>query len=150
VDASHQNPSNSRASRYVALGFAALGILAVLAFYSLKGPGAPTPEQIAADPLLAQGYAIYNERCLACHGQTGKGDGPTAPNLQGPPPGDLTDQTWKHGDSVEALGRVLAEGIPGTAMPAWKNLLEPQDLRAVAAYVYTLSGRPVPDALRPQ
>ena len=46
------------------------------------------------------GRAIYLDRCKSCHGEGGKGDGPLAKGLSGPPVGDLTDDVWKHGDTL--------------------------------------------------
>ena len=38
---------------------------------------------VAPDP--AQGAAIFTEKCVPCHGQSGMGDGPMAANLANPP-----------------------------------------------------------------
>jgi alcohol dehydrogenase (cytochrome c) len=54
------------------------------------------------------GGHIFNERCARCHGLDGKGS--LGPSLAG--------FGYKHGDSDLAIFRVLADGIPGTAMIA--------------------------------
>jgi cytochrome c oxidase cbb3-type subunit 3 len=79
---------------------------------------------------------------------SGRGDGPIAKGLAGPPVGDLTDKTWKHGDRPEQVVGVVSAGVRDTAMPGWKGTFGPEDIRAVSAYVYHLAGRQVPEALR--
>jgi mono/diheme cytochrome c family protein len=131
--------------------FAMLALLggAALTYNLLKKPAGPPPKAIAGDPLLVQGRTIYLSRCASCHGETGGGNGPTALSLMGPPVGDLTDATWKHGDRPDQVQKVIAQGSPQTAMSAWGGVLDDAEIRAVAAYVYYLAGRKVPEELRP-
>ena len=135
-------------SRLIFLGM--LGLLAggFVAFRLLSNPVGPAPPEVAGDPLLSQGRAIYLARCVPCHGNDGRGDGPIAANLIGPPVGDLTDREWKHGDRPEQVLAVIGQGVPNTRMDGWSRVLDPPELKAVAAYVYYLAKQPVPDALR--
>ena len=127
-----------------------LGLLAVAlgAYFALMGADEPPPAAIAADPLLVRGRAIFLERCVSCHGPAGKGDGPLAKGLTGPAPRNLVEDRWKYGDRPEQVLRVLEEGVKDAQMPAWGGAYGPADLKAVAAYVYHLGGRPIPGALR--
>src|SRR4051812_3284441 len=136
------------ASRRIFLGMLALVAGAALAYNLLGKPAGPPPAAIAGDPLLVRGRTIYQSRCLSCHGEAGRGDGPTARSLLGPPVGDFTDATWKHGDRPEQVVGVVARGAEKTAMPGWGGVLDDRDLRAVSAYVYYLAGKPVPAELR--
>ncbi len=140
----HSDGLDPRVIVAVMAGFAGLATAGGLAFWMLRAVPAPP----AADPLLARGREVYYERCNGCHGDGGKGDGPTAKSIQGPPPGDLTDGNWKHGDRPEQVLAVLDRGVQGTAMAGWKNILPTADVRAAAAYVYELASRPVPAELR--
>ena len=135
------------ASRRIFLGM--LGLLAggATALWLLRPTVSPPPAAIAGDPLLVQGREVFLARCVSCHGNSGRGDGPIAKGLNGPPVGDLTDAQWKHGDSPDQVLAVVAKGVPNTAMPPWSSLGD-HALRAVTAYVYSLAGRPVPAALR--
>jgi mono/diheme cytochrome c family protein len=119
-----------------------------IAYRVLSKPLGPPPPQVAKDPLLSQGRAIYVARCVACHGSDGRGDGPLAGNLVGPPVGDLTDKEWKHGDRPEQVLAVIGQGVPNTRMDGWSRVLDPPELNAVAAYVYYVAKRPVPEELR--
>jgi hypothetical protein len=47
-------------------------------------------------PISEWGKDLYMQRCASCHGQSGKGDGPTAAALKNPP-ADLTTISKKHG-----------------------------------------------------
>jgi cytochrome c oxidase cbb3-type subunit III len=131
--------------------FLAIGLFAVgggLAYYLLRQRAEPVPAVIASDPLLARGREIYLDRCLSCHGPSGRGDGPLAKGLTGPPPRNLALDPWKFGDRPEQVLTVLADGVKDAQMPGWSGTYGPDDLKAVAAYVYQIAGKPVPDALR--
>jgi cytochrome c oxidase cbb3-type subunit 3 len=136
------------ASRRIFLGMLALLAGAVTTFSLLRKPASPPPAAIAQDPLLVEGRAVYLARCVSCHGESGRGDGPIAKGLAGPPVGDLTDAHWKHGDRPDQVLAVVAQGVPNSAMPGWKPTLGDQATRAVTAYAFYLAGRPVPQAFR--
>lgn len=127
-----------------------LGLMAggLGAYYFLRPKPTPPPPAVAADPLLAEGRELYLARCVSCHGTAGKGDGPIAKSQPGPPPGDLTDSTWKHGDRPEQVRAVIDRGIKDTAMPGWSSVFSPHEIDALTAYVYFLAKRPVPAELR--
>lgn len=139
------DPNVSRMIFVMMLGLLAGGFVA---FRMLSQPPPPAPAEVASDPLLSQGRTIFLARCATCHGNEGRGDGPIAANLMGPPVGNLTDDQWKHGDQPEQVTAVIAKGVPGTRMEGWSRVLDPPEVRAVAAYVYYLARRPVPEALR--
>ncbi|MGP0064323.1 MAG: c-type cytochrome [Isosphaeraceae bacterium] len=139
------DPGASRLIFLMMLGLIAGGFVA---FRMLSKPPPPAPAEVAGDPLLSQGRTIFLGRCATCHGNEGRGDGPIAGNLIGPPVGNLTDDQWKHGDRPEQVLAVISQGVPNTRMEAWSRVLDPPEIRAVAAYVYYLARRPVPEALR--
>ncbi len=140
--------ANSRATRQILLGVVGLLVAGVVVFALLSKPAAPPPAEVAKDPLLVRGRELFLGRCVSCHGTSGRGDGPIAKGLSGPPPGDLTDAEWKHGDQPDQVLLVVAQGVKETSMSGWRGTFGPEDLRAVSAYVYYLAGRKVPDALR--
>ncbi len=135
---------DAAASRRMFFGLLATVAGGVLAFRVFRAKPKPAPVAIAANPKLLRGSEIYQERCASCHGATGRGDGPTARVLQGPPPGNFTNAHWKHGDRPDQVERVIGAGVRDTAMPGWDQTLSRGDMQAVLAYVYHLAGRPVP------
>jgi cytochrome c oxidase cbb3-type subunit III len=139
---------NSFASRLIFLAMLGLMAGSFVAFRMLSKPIGPPPPEIANDALLTLGRLIYLARCVACHGNDGRGDGPLAGNLIGPPVGNLTDSEWKHGDRPDQVLAVIGQGVPNTRMDGWGRVLDPPELKAVAAYVYYLAKQPVPAELR--
>lgn len=104
-----------------------------------------TPEQIDtlvafvphwSDPALKPevreaGMKQFMVTCAACHGPEGKGN----PLLGS---ANLTDDIWLHGGSREKVRETITNGR-ASMMPAHKDLLSKDEIRVVAAYVYSLS-----------
>lgn len=109
-------------------------------------PSTPTPAAGGADAaspqLVALGDSIFHGQvaggtCVTCHGQGGAG-GPIGPNL--------ADAEWLHGDgSYEFIVGIVTSGVsspkqfPGIMPPMGGASLTPEQVRAVAAYVASLS-----------
>lgn len=120
----------------------------VIGFFAFRPEPVPVPAEVFNDPTLLKGRNVYMARCVGCHGAGGRGDGPIAGSLTGPPVGDLSDGKWKHGGRPEDVVAVISRGVPETRMAGWGQLLEDDELKAVAAYCFHLSKAPVPEALR--
>jgi mono/diheme cytochrome c family protein len=87
------------------------------------------------------GQRLYAEHCAICHGTDGRGNGPAAPALH-PRPRNFTAGVFKYKSIPGAraptrsdMRRIIARGMPGTAMPAWHDILSPEDDDAVGAYI---------------
>ena len=93
------------------------------------------------------GTRIYTERCSACHGEHGRGDGPTAPALQ-PPPRDFGNAEFWKTRSPADLRAVVKGGKPGTMMPPFEGVLSDAEIDAVVASLrrFAPSGTPAPAA----
>jgi high-affinity iron transporter len=104
---------------------------------AVGGTGALIPMP-ARPPSLARGAQVYREQCAACHGDAGRGDGPKAKRLQGPPPADLTDPAAMGAVTPVDIYRKILLGVAGTAMPSFEETLPDSDRWAVTAYVATL------------
>ncbi|MGH2377364.1 MAG: c-type cytochrome [Candidatus Limnocylindria bacterium] len=98
--------------------------------YDLIAPFRATPEAVA------RGRAIYTERCVACHGPLGRGNGPLAAPLD-PPPADLVLHVPQHPDGE--LYWYVTRGSPGTAMPAWDAVLSEEERWSVVHYLRQLA-----------
>ena len=145
---SYTGGADPSASRWIFLGMLGLMAAGFVAFYTLRKPLPPPPPEVARDPLLTLGRQIFLVRCVACHGVEGKGDGPLAASLIGPPVGNLTDSEWKHGDRPDQVLAVIDRGVPNSRMEGWGRVLDPPELKAVTAYVYYLAKHPVPAELK--
>jgi high-affinity iron transporter len=91
----------------------------------------------AVNPSLARGAQVYQSNCAACHGITGRGDGPTATGLN-PPPANLSDATTLADRSPLDFYHRITIGVTGTAMPAFEGQLSVDDRWAAAAYATVL------------
>lgn len=80
------------------------------------------------------GKNLYNKTCIGCHGPTGNG-------LQALGAPKLSDKVWLYGSDMDSLYETIANGRRGQ-MPAHKDLLNSYRIRAVAAYVMSLSKKP--------
>jgi cytochrome c oxidase cbb3-type subunit III len=78
---------------------------------------------------LEHGRAVYRSNCAFCHGLDGRGG--RGPNLVSAP--------LNHGDSDEAIAKVIRNGVPGSTMPAFSGM-DAQELKDVTAYLHQMSG----------
>lgn len=115
-----------------------------LAIFALIVCGALAAPAFAQSGDKAKGAEIYDRRCAWCHGVQGDGQGPGAARLV-PPPRDFTLGLYKIktagfdeiGARDDDLFRMIRDGMPGTAMPGWKDVLSAQDTRDVIAHIAT-------------
>ena len=80
---------------------------------------------------------LFKERCAACHGDGGRGDGPAAAALS-PPPADLRRlAAMPMGRRADYLAFAIGEGgaAYGTAMPAYKDVLDVDQRQALGAFL---------------
>jgi mono/diheme cytochrome c family protein len=111
-------------------------------------PAAPVPEVPEPpddDASRKKGLAVWNaQACANCHGQTGKGDGSSAPTLVddwGFParPFDFTSSPRrKCGDTPKDLYRTFLTGVAGTPMPSYLDTIAPEDAWHLVHYLKTL------------
>ncbi|MBV9542855.1 MAG: CopD family protein, partial [Chloroflexi bacterium] len=90
---------------------------------------------------LAQGEAVYTTYCETCHGETGRGDGPTGLRLV-PRPADLRVHTAPGVHTDGELFYWVSYGFPGSAMPAWKDTLTEEQRWDVINYARATFGNP--------
>jgi mono/diheme cytochrome c family protein len=83
--------------------------------------GKKAPYKFDDKTILAQGKQIYDDKCAACHGAAGKGDGPAAALLN-PKPANLADRNFMQTLPVDCQFFAISEGVKGTGMPPWKAL----------------------------
>jgi mono/diheme cytochrome c family protein/Tol biopolymer transport system component len=108
-------------------------VLAIAAPGEASGPLNPLPSD---QPTINTGRLLYQANCAACHGTSGKGDGPAALGLR-PSPGDFTQHMppGKHTDGQVYLW--IRDGYPQSAMPAWRHRLNDQQIWQLVTYLRT-------------
>jgi mono/diheme cytochrome c family protein len=86
--------------------------------------------------VVQEGAALYAQQCAACHGPKGFGDGEAGRGLQ-PPPANLASMIRMPMLNDEFLLWTVSEGgVPlGTAMPAFKGVLTPEQIWKIAAFM---------------
>lgn len=94
------------------------------------------PAAGANDKLVADGKVIYEANCAGCHGVAGDGAGPAAAALT-PKPRNFVTWKLKYGDDDGSITKTLQNGVQGTAMPAWKDTLNADQMKSVIAYIRT-------------
>jgi mono/diheme cytochrome c family protein len=118
--------------------------------------GAQRPAEPPRPTLLdsLSGRDSFDRYCASCHGRSGRGDGPVAPEVL-TPPADLTTLARRNGGAfpraliveyVEGTGRPVPAHGP-TSMPVWGSIfraLDPSDARVrlrienLVAYIESL------------
>ena len=99
------------------------------------------------DESIQLGKKLYEETgCIRCHGNLGRGDGPSAPtlvdDLKHPiRPADLSQSwTFRAGASREDIFRTMSTGFNGTPMPGFVDALSEEQRWAITDYIVSLSG----------
>ena len=97
--------------------------------------------------ILKQGKEYYFKFCVHCHGIKGKGDGRASYHLF-PQPRELSQGIFKFHTTQtntlplnEDIFRTIKRGIPGTAMPAWGEVLSDEAIYSLVEFVKTFSSR---------
>jgi len=97
------------------------------------------PEPLTVEVLEA-GKQIFIRECMVCHGDSGRGEGPYGDGLEPSPP-DFSDGSYgtlqnpSYTDS-DYFWRI-SEGLPWSAMPAWKLQYSEADRWNLVHYIRT-------------
>jgi cytochrome c oxidase cbb3-type subunit I/II len=103
----------------------------------------PPPPPLTRE-LVARGRQVWARmQCATCHGDAGRGDGPSAATLRDDwgaaiIPYDFTKGPLKSGDGPEDLYRAFMTGLNGTPMAGYAKALGPEDAWALVAYTRSL------------
>jgi mono/diheme cytochrome c family protein len=127
------------------LGAIIVGIgLVLIGGFTLLSDGSATLANSFDRQTIALGEQVYAANCAGCHGvnlegqpdwQQSNPDG----SLQAPPH-DETGHTWHHGDaalieSIRRGGARLSASMGTSTMPAYKDILDDDEITAVLTYI---------------
>ena len=107
----------------------------------------PDPPDLSASAVLRGRAAFRRFGCADCHGEGGRGDGPSARDLtdaSGRPlrPYDMTTARPKRGNAPEDVFVAVQSGIEGTPMPGYAAVLNATDTWDLVAFVRSLGSSP--------
>lgn len=107
----------------------------------------PTEPAITSQSIAHGGELFQKMECWKCHGQQGRGDGPSAPTLTDSKDQPIrpynfadagNDARFKCGVSNEDLYRIFMTGLDGTPMPSFADVIQPNDAWDLVHYLRTL------------
>lgn len=94
----------------------------------------PPPDFLGTPASVERGREVYQTlECSACHGDGGRGDGPSAATLEPDAwgnkqkPFNFTKGRLKSGPSVQDIYRAFMTGLNGTAMPSFADIFNEPD-----------------------
>jgi len=101
--------------------------------WDLEDIAKPMPFSLNGD--FEQGKAFYQDSCYVCHGEHGDGKGPRS-HFIFPKPRNFTQSYSLYKFSREHIFYSISDGVVGTEMPAWKQVLDRQQIADVTEYVF--------------
>ncbi|HIO22763.1 MAG TPA: cytochrome c, partial [Nitrospinaceae bacterium] len=114
----------------------------------IEGAQSPAEKKLRIqekESILRQGKEYYFKLCVHCHGEEGEGDGGASKHIF-PQPRELSQGVFKfHATQTNTLPldedivRTIKQGIPGTAMPAWDDILSDEIINSIVKFIKTFS-----------
>jgi cytochrome c oxidase cbb3-type subunit I/II len=111
-------------------------------------PGTPIPvppePKLTVESIKHGGELFQKLECWKCHGQEGRGDGPSASTLTDSsdqpirPYNFTSDNRSKCGKTNQDLYKIFMTGVDGTPMPSFADVVKPEDAWDLVHYLRTL------------
>jgi mono/diheme cytochrome c family protein len=107
----------------------------------------PAESAVTAQSVTHGGELFQKMECWKCHGQQGRGDGPSAATLTDSKDQPIrpynfadagNDARFKCGTTNEDLYRIFMTGVDGTPMPSFADVIQPNDAWDLVHYLRTL------------
>lgn len=128
------------------------GMAVLAAAHDIKGWVVPPEAKAVKNPVeatpavVAAGKALFDDKCVNCHGDKGKGDGPEA-DMYDTPPSDLTHPGMLAEMSDGEIFWKISKGR--RPMPAFEKQLTDEQRWQLVHFVRTLAPMPEPAAAKP-
>ena len=120
----HLSKTTRRSGTVALIGAALATALSLTATPAAQAPDS-SAKPAAAGPVDAK--AVYEARCQVCH--MADGNSQLMPNMS------FADGIWKHGSTLKEVQATITDGVPSTAMVAFKEQLTPAEITALAKFV---------------
>jgi mono/diheme cytochrome c family protein len=104
----------------------------------------PPEPKLTVESIKHGGELFQKLECWKCHGQEGRGDGPSASTLTDSndqpirPYNFTSDNRSKCGRTNSDLYRIFMTGLDGTPMPSFADVVKPEDAWDLVHYLRTL------------
>ncbi|MBX3016879.1 MAG: c-type cytochrome [Bdellovibrionaceae bacterium] len=92
---------------------------------------------VANEDMVAHGKKLFAQNCALCHGNEGKGDGPSGAALN-PKPRNLVTGGWKKGGGFIGHFNAITEGIEGSSMASYAHF-KPADRWALVQFIESIT-----------
>jgi mono/diheme cytochrome c family protein len=101
---------------------------------------APPAPVVVTPELLERGHASYKLNCVPCHGESGRGDGPSSANLD-PKPRDHTSAAYMTTLTDDDIRKIVNFGGAIKGMPQMPSSphIQGEEMAALIAFVRSLS-----------
>jgi cytochrome c oxidase cbb3-type subunit 2 len=106
------------------------------------------PEPAITMQSISHGAELFQKmECWKCHGQQGRGDGPSAATLTDSKDNPIRpynfaaggdDSRFKCGSTNQDVYRIFMTGVDGTPMPSFADVIQPNDAWDLVHYLRTL------------
>jgi cytochrome c oxidase cbb3-type subunit 2 len=106
------------------------------------------PEPAVTMQSITHGYELFQKmECWKCHGQQGRGDGPSAATLTDSKDNPIrpynfaaggNDSRFKCGVTNQDVYRIFMTGVDGTPMPSFADVIQPNDAWDLVHFLRTL------------
>ena len=93
---------------------------------------------VSKEVSLAVGDAVFQTRCVMCHGPNGNGDGPAGQALN-PRPRNFHDKAYMATLTDAQIESTIWNGKTGTAMPPWKGVVTESERKSLVLKVRSFS-----------
>jgi len=81
-----------------------------------------------------RGRQLWQQNCAFCHAADGTGENWIGSFLESKPR-NLTDAAFMRGMNRELLLARIRDGLPGTSMPAWRDVLSESQILQIIGYI---------------
>ena len=92
------------------------------------------PVLSTTDSRVREGETLFQANCAHCHAENGSGRNWIGSFLEPSPP-DFNRPPDAAPPQPRELARLIADGTPGTSMPAWRHVLDAAQIDALVAYL---------------